>query len=89
MTMSKADTMPPVPLTPKQEKMLSSMYYNQGYTLGRTNLFEVLKAKHKTDAPSERQVGRWLKDQKLNQLFQPTRRSGAVPNSFIQNFERR
>eukprot|EP01046_Picozoa_sp_COSAG06_P009457 COSAG06_NODE_495_length_15047_cov_11.349478_1_plen_465_part_00 len=76
--MTTSDTMPPVPLTPTQEKMISSLYYKQGYTLGRTNLFEVLQAKHKTEAPSERQVGRWLKDQKLNQLFQPTRRSGAV-----------
>ena len=76
--MSTADTMPPVPLTPTQENMISKLYYQDGYTLGRTNLFEVLKAKHKTTGPSERHVGRWLKDQKLNQLFQPTRRSGAV-----------
>lgn len=64
-------------ITKAQLNMLDKIYYKEGYTLGRTSLFNVLKDKYK-NPPSERQVGEWLREQKIDQLYKPTRKSGGV-----------
>ena len=64
-------------ITKAQLNMLDKMYYKEGYTLGRQALYGVLKEKYK-NPPSERQVGEWLREQKIDQLYKPTRKSGGV-----------
>ena len=66
-----------IPMTKKQSDLIAKVYYKDGYVLGRQHLFDYLKTNYK-NFPSERQVGRWLKDQKLNQLYEPTRKGGSV-----------
>ena len=67
-------------LNKQQEQLINRIYYDEGYTLGRNNLFNKLKTYK--NHPSERQVGRWLKEQKLNQLYESTRVSSGSVQSF-------
>ena len=66
------------PLTNKEKELLKKVYYKDGYTLGRVNLYKHIIDKYKTTKITERQVGDWLKEQKLNQLYAPTRKGGAL-----------
>ena len=60
------------------EKRMKKLYYEDGFTLGRDTLYSVLKEKFPNDPPSKKQVGTWLRNQKIQQLFRGARRSGGA-----------
>ena len=51
------------------DKLMKKYYYEDGYTFGRDAFFELLKAEHPENHPSKRDVNKWLKSQKLHQLY--------------------
>ena len=56
---------------------LNTVYYKEGYTLGRDTLYDIMKQKYK-DPPTKRGIMAWLKEQKLHQLYLQTKQVDSV-----------
>ena len=69
------------PLTAQQEALIKRVHYDQKLLIGRDGLWHYMAGKYK-NAPSQKQVGDWLRRQELAQIYQLPRKSGTV-NSFI------
>lgn len=65
-------------------KKLKKAYYDEGYVFGRDNLYHIMKQKYpdENERPSRRTVMKWLKKQKLHQVYGQTR-SGGTTNYFV------
>ena len=60
------------------DKILKKYYYEDGYTFGRDALFKLLKEDLPAKHPSKRDINKWLKSQKLHQLYKQTRKGGTT-----------
>ena len=80
-------------LTEREEKMLETLYYTKGETLGRDLLYEAVVKAHPDDAnhnrhevskkhPSRRDVMEWLKKQNIYQRYLVPNKSGGI-SSFV------
>jgi len=78
---TQADLETAPPLTTQQEALIKRVYYDQKLLIGRDGLWHYMAGKYK-NAPSQKQVGDWLRKQELAQIYQLPRKSGTV-NSFI------
>ena len=64
------------PLTDKQDKYLSDLYYKKKQFFGRDRLFDLIKDEN--TGISKRQIMEWLKKQEIHQLTTRTRRSNVI-----------
>ena len=60
----------------KDRKLLEDAYYKNGMCFGRDALYKYLQSKYPDNHPSRPVVMKWLKNQKLQQEFAPTRNGG-------------
>ncbi len=65
-------------MSKENKKAITKLYYEDGYTLGRDKLFNILHKKMKGTGPIQVQINYWLKNQKIEQLFRGTRKAGDM-----------
>ena len=62
------------PLTTNHLKILNKEFYDNKNLFGRDKLFKLLRDKYGDEiSPSRRQIGDWLKQQDINQLYAPSK----------------
>jgi len=62
------------PLTTNHLKILNDEFYKNHNYFGRDKLFNLLRDKYGDEiSPSRRQIGDWLKQQEINQLYAPSK----------------
>jgi len=60
------------PLSKYQLEILNTKFYTNMNFFGRDKLYTILKQKY-PEHPSRRQIADWLQNQKVNQLYHPSK----------------
>lgn len=66
------------PLTKDQLELLHNIYYDKNFFFGRDKLFKYIEANYPESDISRRQVMDFIKDQKIHQLYLPTKQSKEI-----------